>query len=93
MRIAIKKRMYKKHCGLPFHSMTAETNHYCFRHPNTEESMLQIRTLTLLHNLSQMAIEIWYHFWMHLGFYYSLLCDHFFMGFDHLSSSNIVNIR
>lgn len=57
MRIAIKKRMYKKHCGLPFHSMTAETNHYCFRHPNTEESMLQIRTLTLLHNFSQMAIR------------------------------------
>lgn len=57
MRIAIKKRMYKKHCGLPSHSMTAETNHYCFRHPNTEESMLQIRTLTLLHNLSQMAIR------------------------------------
>lgn len=35
----------------------AKKNHYCYRHPHTEESMLQSRTLTLLHNLSQMAIR------------------------------------
>lgn len=71
----------------------AKKNHYCYRHPHTEENMLQSRTLTLLNNLSQMAIRDLVSFWMHLGFKCSLVCDQFFMGFDHLSSYNIVNIR